>query len=274
MSTKKAEARERVKAMREEQARKDRARERTMRIGIAIAVLVGVAIIAVAVISNRGGDGGDGDPPVAVAGEHDGIQVGDPDAPVTIESWIDFLCPHCKEFEDANAGQIDEWVEAGQVNVIYNPVTFTGGVNSTRANNAFACAAGEGKQAEFVTAAFAAPQQWTNNSLVELGKAAGIGGDYESCVRGETYNGWSADLTEAAGGVDEVQGTPTVFVNGELVEDWSPPSLAAAVQAAGADVGDVPAEEPSDEAAENGEENGAEQDEEGADAEDPGAEDD
>ncbi|WP_166351324.1 DsbA family protein [Phytoactinopolyspora limicola] len=237
MSSKKAEARERVKAMREEQARKDRARERMMRFGIAAAVLVGVVIIAVAVISNRGGDD---DGPVAVPqaslGDNDGIMVGDPDAPVTITNWMDFLCPHCQTFEQTNAAMIDQWVEAGEVNVVYSPVDYTGQNSSRRANNALACAADEGMADEFVKAAFAAPQQWTNNALVSLGDDIGIGGDYSSCVRDGDYSDWARSMVDAARAA-EITGTPSIFVNGEPVGDWTPENLAAAVQqaAAGAD---------------------------------------
>jgi protein-disulfide isomerase len=262
MSSKKAEARERVKAMREEQARKDRARERMMRFGIAGAVLIGVAIIAVAVISNRGGD--DEGPvvvPEAAISDDRGIMIGDPGAPVTIENWMDFLCPHCRTFEETNAAMIDEWVAAGEVNVVYNPVTYTGGVNSGRANNALACAADEGMADEFIKGAFAQSQQWTNNALVSLGDDLGIGGDYASCVRDGTYSNWSSAMTQAARDTG-IEGTPTIFVNDEPVPDWSPEGLTAAVQAAGG--GD--AEDAADDADENG--NDAAEDEDSADEDD------
>ncbi|NED93865.1 thioredoxin domain-containing protein [Phytoactinopolyspora alkaliphila] len=257
MSTKKAEARERVKAMREEQARKDRARERTMRLGIAAAVLVGVAIIAIAVISSRGGDE-DGTVAVPenasqVEGDN-GIVVGDADAPVTIENWMDFRCPHCQTFEQANGAQIDQWVEAGEARVIYHPVTYTGGVQSTRANNALACAADEGMAKEFISEAFARFQAWSNNQLVSLGDDIGIGGDYASCVRDGTYDAWSTSVTDSAREA-QIGGTPTIFVNGELVDNPTPDMLAAAVEAAASG-------EPADEGA--SEEDGAE-DEEAAD---------
>ncbi|NDL55467.1 DsbA family protein [Phytoactinopolyspora mesophila] len=265
MSSKKAEARERVKAMREEQARKDRARERMMRFGIAGAVLVGIAIIAVAVISNRGGDeDGPVEVPEAAISDEEGILVGDADAAVTITNWMDFLCPHCRTFEETNAALIDGWVEAGEVNVVYNPVTYTGGVNSGRANNALACAADEGMADEFVKGAFAQFQQWTNNSLVSLGSDLGIGGDYASCVRDGTYSNWSSAMTQAARDAG-IQGTPTIFVNDQPVEDWSPEGLTAAVQAAAG--GEVDDEAPDDDAADDG------ADEDG-DTEDDAAEDD
>lgn len=235
MSSKKAETRERVKAMREEQARKDRARERMMRFGIAGAVLVAIAIIAVAVINNQG-DGGDGEGaiPTAAAGEHDGILIGDPEAPVTIEYWMDFLCPACQSFEQTSGPTLDQFVQSGDVNVIHYPLTFTGGVYSSRANNAFACAAEEGMASEFKKAAFGGDTlpQWTDNQLVDFGQDLGIEGDYESCVHDGTYSDWSTEMTDAARTV-QIEGTPSVFVDGEYLEQWqSPQALAGAIESA------------------------------------------
>ncbi|HEY9412668.1 MAG TPA: thioredoxin domain-containing protein [Jiangellaceae bacterium] len=232
MSSKKAEARERVKAMREAQARQERKKERLMRFGIAGAVIAAVVIIAVAVVASRGGDDVAAIP-TGVNADETGLVVGEADAPVTVDLWVDFLCPHCKDFEDANAAAIDELKDSGQAQVVYHPLTFTGGQYSSRANNAFACASDEGKAAEFVAAAFANPQQWTDNSLADLGDSAGIGGDYESCVRADTYSDWSTDVTESARDAN-VTGTPTVFVNGELLDStqWTPEGITAAVTAA------------------------------------------
>jgi protein-disulfide isomerase len=269
MSTKKVEARERVKAMREEQARKDRARERTMRLGIAAAVLVGVAIIAIAVISSRGG--GDDGPvavPAAAAGEGEPIVVGDADAPVTIDNWMDFRCPHCQSFEQANGAQIAQWVDAGEVQVAYHPVTYTVGVQSPRANNAFACAADEGMAEEFMAEAFVRFEQWTNNQLVSLGQDLGIGGDYASCVRDGTYTDWSTSVTDAARGA-QIGGTPTIFVNGEMVDNPTPDALAAAVAAAGGESPEGGAAE------EDGDEDGADDNtDDNTDDEDAGADED
>ncbi len=240
MSSKKAEARERVKAMREEQARRDKKRERMMRFGVAGAVVAAVAIIAVAVAFSRGGDDG----PMAVPestgqgsgqsvdGEASGVLIGDESAPVTIDYWMDFLCPHCGEFHNSNGQAIDQLVESGEANIVYHPVTYTGGVYSTRANNAFACAADEDMSNEFIDAAFGAMgTQWSTSALVDLGEQAGIGGDYESCVRDDTYEDWSSDV-EASARDFQVEGTPTVFVNGESLPNsaWTPEGITNAVQ--------------------------------------------
>lgn len=230
--SKKAEARQRVKAMREEQLRKERRRERTLRFGIAGAVLAAVVIIAIAVNASRGG-GDVENLPGAVSEDESGIVVGESDAPVTIDYWMDFLCPHCQEFEATNADTIDELVSSGDAKIVYHPVSYTGGEYSVRANNAFACAADEGKPNEFAKAAFGSPAQWSDDDLVALGEDAGIGGDFAKCVEDGTYSGWASAVLDAARDRD-VTGTPTVFVNDELLESqqWTPDGIRATVEAA------------------------------------------
>jgi protein-disulfide isomerase len=239
MSSKKAEARERVKAMREEQARQEKRRERMMRYGVAVAIVAAVAIIAVAVAASRGGDDGPVAVPDAVGtgnglqidGDGQGILTGEASAPVTIDYWMDFLCPHCRDFESANSAAIQQLVDSGEANIVYHPLDYTGGVYSRRANNAFACAAQEGMGSEFKDAAFAAQgTQWSTSSLVDLGEQVGIGGDYEGCVRDDEFEDWAAGVPETAR-EHQVEGTPTVFVNGELLDSsqWTPEGLQAAV---------------------------------------------
>lgn len=239
MSSKKAEARERVKAMREEQARQDKRRERMMRYGIAVAIVAAVAIIAVAVAASRGGDDGPINVPDAastgnglqIEGDGQGVLAGEADAPVTIDYWMDFLCPHCRDFESANSAAIQQLVDSGEANIVYHPLDYTGGVYSRRANNAYACATQEGMGTEFKDAAFAAQgTQWSTSSLVDLGEQIGIGGDYEGCVRDDEFEDWAAAVPNTAR-EHQVEGTPTVFVNGELLDasQWTPEGIQAAV---------------------------------------------
>lgn len=248
MSSKKAEARDRVKAMRAEQARKERQRERMLRFGIAGAVIAAVAIIAVAVTASRGGDDGPAALPDTVAAEGEGVTFGEADAPVTLDIWVDFLCPHCKDFEDQNGPTVTELVDSGEAKVTYHPVTFTGRNYSTRANNAFGCAIDAGQGEEYYAALFVSPQQWTDNALVDVGESIGLGGDFESCVRDDTYDDWSASVTQAATERGDITGTPTVHVNGEVLSDWTPNGIRNAVAAAASGESITePAEEPTGE---------------------------
>ena len=232
MSSKKVETRERVKAMRAEQARKERQRERLLRLGIVGAVIVAVAIIAVAVTVSRNGDDGPTALPETVAAEGDGVTFGAADAPVTVDVWLDFLCPHCKDFEDQNGSTLDELADAGEAKITYHPVTFTGRNYSGRANNAFGCAIDAGQGKEYLEGLFVSPQQWTDNALIDVGEELGLDGDFASCVRDDTYDDWSSSVTQKATERGDITGTPTVHVNGEVLENWTPDGIRGAVAAA------------------------------------------
>jgi protein-disulfide isomerase len=219
--------------MREEQARKEQRQERLMRFGVAGAILVAVVIIAVAIAATRGGSDDVSAVPASVSGEGGGVTDGAADAPVTVDVWMDFLCPHCKDFDALNGDTLNSLADSGDATVVYHPLTFTGGVYSSRANNAFACAVDEGKTQEFMGAAFDNSQQWSDSALVDLGESIGIGGDYASCVEDETYDGWSTAVAQTAQD-QNVTATPTIFVNGTELpsSDWTPEGITAAVQAA------------------------------------------
>jgi protein-disulfide isomerase len=244
MSNKKVEARERVKAMREEQARKERRREQAMRFGIVAAVLVAVVIIAVAIAATRsGGDDVDTTAALPAGVTEPGGAV--PAAPLadgvpTVEVWFDFSCPHCATFEAGNGPFLKQLAEDGTANLAYRPVTFVGQAASMRATNAWACALDEGMGEEYMDALYAQQGAYANRELVSAGEAIGLtSSEFRSCVNGGTYEGWVQGSHTVGVGDYGVSGTPTIFVvDGEertLVEanQWTPEGLLAAVDAAG-----------------------------------------
>ncbi|MBX3312536.1 MAG: thioredoxin domain-containing protein [Microbacteriaceae bacterium] len=65
----------------------------------------------------------------------------DPEGPVLLQVWVDYMCPWCGIFESTNRAQIAEWVEKGAVKVVFYPVSILdtasqGSKYSTRAANA------------------------------------------------------------------------------------------------------------------------------------------
>ena len=259
MSNKKAEARERVRAMREEQARKERRREQMMRFGIIGAVLVAVAIIGVAIATTRGStDPVDPDAqPVGVTESGGGVSVAEPvaDAP-TLEVWFDFSCPHCRDFETANGGFLSELAGAGDANVIYRPVTFVGQLASVKATNAWACSLDEGLGEEYMDAIYSIQGDFTDNQLLSAAEGVGLSGEaFESCVEDGAYEGW-VDASHSLGVNDfGVNSTPTIFVvNGDersVVEasQWTQEGLRAALDASAGDGDTAPTEAPAAEGA-------------------------
>ncbi|MGH3796306.1 MAG: DsbA family protein [Pseudonocardiaceae bacterium] len=169
-----------------------------------------------------------------------GIPIGNPKAAVTLDVYEDFQCPICKKFEQVSGPTIDKMIQSGAVRVMYHPLAFLNQMSSTnyssRASAAAGCAAADGIYPKFARQLFIQQPPENGNglpseTLISIGHAAGAGPDFDSCVRGDTYAGWSAQITEAASRAG-VTGTPTVFANGHEVADRTPAGLQAAVAAA------------------------------------------
>jgi protein-disulfide isomerase len=253
MSNKKADARERVRAMREEQARKERRREQLLRFGIIGAVLIAVAIIGVAIAANRSSEPVDPDAqPPGVTEPGGGVSFTDTiaDAP-TLEVWFDFSCPHCRDFEAANGPFLSEVANAGDANVIYRPVTFVGQLASVKAANAWACSLEDGLGEEYMDAIYSVQGNFTDAQLLNAADSVGLNSDtFEACVEGGTYEGW-VDASHSLGVNDfGVNSTPTIFVvNGDertLVDSsqWTQAGLQAALDAGAGDGGTEPTDAP------------------------------
>ncbi len=216
-------ARQRAAEMREEQARRDRQRERWFRIGIAVAIVVALVIVGIVVQMNRAETDPEAALPQGVSEPTGGVPVGSASAPVTVDVWLDLQCPFCAQFEATNAATLEQLAADGDAQVIYHPLSFIG-EESERAANAYGCAVDEGVGQEFLTAVFAAhPGEntgfYTNEQLIEIGSDVGATGDeFEQCVNDDTYGAW---VSNVAGSMSDagVTGTPTVFIDGERVGD-------------------------------------------------------
>jgi protein-disulfide isomerase len=225
---------EQLKAEREAAAR---ASERRTRLLIAIAVLAAIALVAVAVLATRSSTGENAAVPAGVTAPDGPAAYGDEGAPVVMDEWVDFACPACKTFNDSLAPTINQLVEDGELRVLYHPLSFLG-PGSVRAANAFGCAADQGLTHEYYDALFTlqgtSSDPFTEENLIALGAEIGIENDeFATCVNEGTFNGWVDNV--AASQLDNgVTGTPTIFLNGELVDlpDFSPESLLAAIDAA------------------------------------------
>ncbi|WP_020573510.1 DsbA family protein [Actinopolymorpha alba] len=247
---KKSSGRDALRAERERQAAAQRRRETLLRIGIA----VGVGVIIVAIVGVVGWQRSRVDTnaafPAGVArgaagastaspkppGVGSGIGVGKADAPVVVELFEDFSCPHCREFELEATEMLKQQVDGGRVRVVYYPLTLAQFGRPTQLSaNAFACAANDGKAREMHDALYANfSQEWTNDQLVQLGQSLGLtSSSFRSCVRGEKYADWVRSLTIT--GTDRgVSGTPTVLVNGKELDpdDTSATALQLAIDSA------------------------------------------
>jgi protein-disulfide isomerase len=232
------ERRMRAEQLKAEREAATRASERRTRLLVAVAVLAAIALVAVAVVSTQSGGGDNAAVPAGVEAPDGGAPYGDDGAPVVMNEWVDFSCPACKTFNDALGPTINEQVEAGELQVVYHPLSFINR-GSTLAANAFGCAIDQGVTHEFYDAVFAVQGAesgagFTNEQLIEVGAQVGLTDDsFTSCVNGGDFDGW-VDNVNASQVEAGVTGTPTIFLNGELVDlpSFEPQALLDAIEAA------------------------------------------
>lgn len=156
--------------------------------------------------------------------------------PVEIRVYIDYLSAQSREFQQANAAQLGEWVKQGAVTLSYHPVALltaksNGTKYSLRAANAGVCVATHSpetffsfnhelltRQPDFDT------EGYDNKSLADMAIASGAedpklmracveDGNYISWVQGATARALSEPLPDADG--MKLTGTPTVLVDGK-----------------------------------------------------------
>lgn len=222
-----------------EQLAQQQRRRRTWWTSLAVvAALLAAALLGWGLYTGQQETGPVRTPPGAV---DDGTAFAIGNGPVPIDVYADFLCPACKQFEQASGATLDQLVTEGKARVVYHPIAILDrmsaeGDYSTRAAAASACAAVGGRFDEYHKALFAQqPAEGgpglTDGRLIELGTSVGLTGDFASCVRDGTYRSWAARATEVASGRG-VTGTPTVLVAGKRVEQPAPAALTAAVTAA------------------------------------------
>jgi protein-disulfide isomerase len=166
-------------------------------------------------------------PPQVPAGANptgDGISVGA--GPVTVDAFIDFLCPFCRQFEEASGAALARMVSDGLITLVYHPLGFLDRLSTTayssRASAASGCASDHGRFAEYKDALFAAqPPEGgpglSDAELIALGRAAGIADPgFADCVAAGRYLEWAAYVTARAVALG-VSGTPSTYVEGVAV---------------------------------------------------------
>ncbi|GII86638.1 hypothetical protein Ssi03_46280 [Sphaerisporangium siamense] len=185
-------------------------------------------------------DGPDGPPvpvPAGATNTGDGIVHGV--GPVTVDAYIDFQCPFCKQFALTSGPTLDKLVESRAITLVYHPMAFLDAAStnrySSRAASASGCAADRGGFVPYHYALYVEqPPEGgpglSDDELIALGPAAGVEDpSFVVCVRAHRYVDWAAAVTAAAARRG-VNATPTVFVQGVSVPA-NPQMIASAVAA-------------------------------------------
>ena len=199
--------------------------------GVVVLVVALIAVLVWAATRDAGELGASGSG--GALPEGGGVSIGaglDADVP-QIRIYEDFQCPWCGVLERSVGEGLADKIQAGEVNVTYQIMSFLDGSlrndSSTRAANAALCADDAGVFVPFHGAVFAnqPPQEgtgWTDDQLVSFGRDAGLSGDalstFEQCVADQPHADYVTDMQTRAN-QDGVTGTPTMFVNGEKITD-------------------------------------------------------
>src|ERR1035438_3906022 len=78
--------------------------------------------------------------PASATAEGDGIIVGN--GPVTVDAFIDFLCPYCRRFEFSSGAALSSVVVGGLISLVYHPMSFLDEASTTRYSSRAAAASG------------------------------------------------------------------------------------------------------------------------------------
>jgi protein-disulfide isomerase len=223
-----AEQKAAARKQREEAEAKEKAASaRKRRLGLLGGVLAAaVAIVAVVVIISQSGTD---DGPTAEEGRtqantlfagipQDGNVLGDPDAPVTIEEYVDLQCPFCKEFSQTGLPDVvEEYVKTGQAKIVLRTLTFIGADSERGARIAWA-AAEQNRMFQFVENWYANQGQENSGYATEafLKKIAGgvEGLDAQKALDGRSSAGVSSNIqaSQSAAQKANVDSTPSFLV--------------------------------------------------------------
>lgn len=212
---------------RREKMQRQQQRQRLITIGL---IMLGAALVVFAVIWPQLRPVGEivTVTPAALP-DADGLSLGDPNAPVTIDVFEDFQCPACQRFtENTEPLIIQNLVASGQARYVFHNYPFLDGNGagstgeSDQAANAAMCANEQDKFWEMHSILYA---NWNGENqgafssrrLQAMAESLELDLDaFNSCFNSNKYEAEiQADFD--LGGQMGVSGTPTVFVNGQRV---------------------------------------------------------
>lgn len=160
-------------------------------------------------------------PPGASTDDGYGI-VFNADKSPTIHVWEDFQCPSCKRFELANGPKVLELIQQGKAKVVFNTLSFLGD-ESVVAGMGGGCAAEQGKFLEYKKFMYENQQEehsgtWTKPYVISMAASMGLDENkFASCLNTDKYRKWLTNVADA-GGKANINGTPTVVIDGNVME--------------------------------------------------------
>ncbi|UWF77173.1 MULTISPECIES: DsbA family protein [Microbacterium] len=194
-------------------------------IGISIAVVVVLVALGGVVVwlNNRANDPGAAPKGEIVNSDSGAISFGEGEDTVAV--YVDFMCPICNQFEQSYGEQLRTAAEDGRITLEYHPISildrFSQGTDySSRSAGAVFCVAEKApsKTLDYIDTLFQnQPAEntagLTDEQLAQY--ATEVGADAAAdCITEGTYEKFGVAQAEK----HEIQGTPTVEINGERLD--------------------------------------------------------
>ncbi|MFT4211243.1 MAG: thioredoxin domain-containing protein [Microbacterium sp.] len=194
-------------------------------VSVASAVVVIAIVAAVVLINNKSSE-----PAVAPTASNIDTSTGSVSFGTgsnTVDTYIDFLCPYCQQFEESEGDTIQQLIDDGEITLNVHPVTIldnysSGTYYSSRAAGAFFSVAqyDPASAYAFLTALYEnQPEEnstgLTNEELVQIAEDAGVNmtDELESSILNNEYQSFAQEMSDSSG----ISGTPTVLVNGTKI---------------------------------------------------------
>jgi protein-disulfide isomerase len=176
---------------------------------------------------------------VRVASEPTGVSVGAADAPVTLDVFEDYSCPHCAQYEAEAGPMLDRIAATGQVRIVYHPIQIVTKYGQVAGSAAACVLAEEPDRWPAVHSALfdnhsTLTDSWTHADFVTWLTTEGVSSDAaRTCVAEGRFSSWITNNTSDASAAG-VTGTPTLRIQGDIIPTTAGQELVDALTAAGA----------------------------------------
>jgi protein-disulfide isomerase len=173
-----------------------------------------------------------------------GETLGQADAPVTLDVYSDFQCPGCQAFALEIAPKlVEQYVRPGKARIAWHDYTLVDllvghGTESRDAANAAMCASDQGKFWRYHDWLYAnqfgeGVGSFTLDRLKYIGSQMGLNTDqFNRCVDDGQHDKEIEAAQEAIPSEVQQRGTPSIMVNGTLINSYALDVLQAAIDGA------------------------------------------
>ncbi|KAA9088970.1 thioredoxin domain-containing protein [Microbacterium radiodurans] len=207
-------------------------------IWISTAVVVVVALVVALVVWMNNAATDPGTPPSGAGIDQETGAVAVGEGSQTLDTYIDFMCPICGQFETTYGPEITDLVDEGTITLNIHPISILdrysqGTEYSTRAANAMYCVAEADPDAAYPFMQEMFEKQpaeqstgLTDDEILAIASDVGVTG-IDSCVTDRTFGDYVTSMTKNTPIQPGSQGigTPTLAVNGETIANSSIPAV-------------------------------------------------